>query len=192
MEIIYTLEPADFVAYRKYAARNGSWTDRAVIPFTILFSFGTVAFVVGTRVAARLAKHQPVDWMPMGMTLAASISLALLMLPLLRWQAQREYAKNPLLRLPQTLRLETTRLVWQHQQTCTTTLWTGVQDVDADECALYFILDQNGVYIVPRRVFVNPEVADEFFAAATRYWKDEAIIKPKSSEIWPPPPRIGA
>ena len=186
MQVTCVLEPADFTAYNKYASHHGSWLSRASMPIIV---FSVFAVVILIPVISRASKHQPFDWLPLALTLAASVSFGMLMFPLLQWFTRREQIKNPLFRFPQTIAIDADGLTWDHHHTKTLTRWEGVQSIEADERALYFVLDPNGVYIVPRRAFDLPSIADEFLKASRAYWKP-GMAEVRSAS-WPPPPRVG-
>jgi len=55
--------------------------------------------------------------------------------------------------------------------------WEGIRGVEQNEGYIFIFLNQMMAHIIPKRAFVNPEIADHFFEEAQNRWQSTGTNK---------------
>lgn len=73
--------------------------------------------------------------------------------------------------------------------------WATIKSLEEDPEYLYVFVERLTAHAIPKRVFSSPHEVEAFLRTARRYWeaaKSGQAIPTDDSDIWPPPPRVGA
>ena len=198
MEVTFTLNHSDVSAFQKFVASRGM---RFKVVRWIVFALGAFVFVGGilwdhifpAPNSSGHAVHSPAaNWIAQVVSVVLPLVIIFLFWFLVLRSIRFNQGDASLLSHPQTVSLSLEHLSWQFKGMQTTMTWSSIPDVSSDANSLYFFTGKNQAFIVPRRAFPNLEAPEVFLRRATALWKGEPVSNTDDSNIWPPPPRIGA
>lgn len=116
------------------------------------------ALVIGGKAYVLL-----VDWLPLFLLLLIWFAL---MIRVFTWALP----VRPLM-LPTLVTLNPDRFAFQNDVMNGTLDWRALKSVDDGKEHIFFLLERNQGYIIPKRCFITPEAARKFFDAARGYWQ---------------------
>ncbi len=194
MQVTYTLEPADLTQFGKFNAmrrRQRFDISRFIRIAVVLIVLMAITYALTNSSHPR----SPTARMDVsGIVISLVIPLAVLAgvwTFLLR--NVRKLPAASLFSRRQTLDISAENLRSQTEGMETMTQWSRVCEIASDQYSLYLFTDEVTAYIVPRRAFQSPPLADAFLTAATAYWKGDAKSASDAPPgMWPTPPRLGA
>lgn len=195
MQVTYTLEPADLTQFGKFYAMR----RRQPMNVTRLIHIAVVMIILMALTAMNyslVSSSRPGP--PTAMTISTGLFISLV-IPLACIVGIWTFLLRNVSKLPpaslfsrrQTLEISPENLHCQSEGLETIAQWSRVYDIASDERSLYFFTDEVTAYIVPRRAFQAPPLADAFLAAANAYKKGEPPPSDNLPGMWPPPPRTG-
>lgn len=190
MEITFTLVPSDMTALHRFLAkRTKTW--RLSRYFLLLVVIGGFLFMAWDEVRQSHSLSS-INWFPILETVVLPIIIVALFWGYFVFQARKQSQTDPLFTDPQTLSIGVSELVWQHMGAKVVRQWPSIKEIVSDDYSIYFYVGENVEHFVPKKAFPNLEAAQLFQQVAISYWKSASAQEREKSEIWPPPPRLGA
>ena len=191
MQVTYMLEPADLTQFEKFGARRrrqGFNVTRFIRIVVILSILMALTYALETS-----SHPRPSTAMPNLAGLVISIVIPLAVIAgvwiFLLQGVKTQQRSVSLFSRRQTLEIRPENL-WHGSEGIESIIqWSRIQDLTSDDRSLYFFTDEVTAYIVPRRAFQAPTLADTFLTTAMSYCKGNAYNA--DPELWPPAPRLG-
>lgn len=188
MQVTYTLERADLTQYDKFSAMR----RRQPFNVTRFFRIAVVMIILMAITYYLESSSQPSP--PTARTISTGLFISLV-IPLAVIAGVWTFLLRNVRKLPaaslffrrQTLEISPENLRGQSEGIETIVQWSRVCDIASDQRSLYFFTDEVSAYIVPRRAFQAPPLADAFFATAMSYWKGNPPPADNPPDMWPPP-----
>jgi hypothetical protein len=206
LTVTYSLTTEDLLTLDRYRVKHGGDGDLGLgvsilvgVVLTLVGALGSVMFVVDKKVRPTSVLTSIYYFVVFIFMLGAGLTYLRRSIQYSKWYLYRSINRRPaalaVALSEYTVCLLPLRIEATHNGARYDYPWSEIAVVVDVDGYILIMLDRHSMhgFIVPKRAFPTPDMADRFYQTALAYWQDKLPphVVEQDEAIWPPPPTVG-